>query len=77
MTPLDIILVSMFIPIPSSKTNLAKGEIVKLNFRDAGKEPIGKQVVGTTDGFDWIWRHLGRNYWKVVGKYKESPWSCQ
>ena len=62
---------SKFIRIYEGGGNVAKGEIVRMSFRDADKYEFGKQVVGSSGGYDWIWRHIGFNYWKVVGKYKE------
>lgn len=57
--------------------NESDGEVVKMNFKEARDFPIGKQVVGSSDGYDFIWRHLGFGYYKITSKVKESPWTCQ
>lgn len=59
--------------------NLAKGEIVKMNFHKDCLEGlrIGEQLVGLEGGYDWIWVYLGNSYAKVIMKVEESPWSCQ
>lgn len=57
--------------------NLAEGEIVKMGFSHPSELRFGQQIVGSKDGFDWIWIYLGDNYCKVIGKFPESPWTCQ
>lgn len=76
--PFHIALMSKFIPALKNEdgTNKAKGEIITMDL-ESNDKPFNFQVVGCSEGYHWIWRHVAFNYWKVVGKYKESPWSCQ
>lgn len=69
----------MFLPILKTDGNLANGEIVKMNFVESQKNThsFGQQIVGLQDGYDYIWQHIAFDYFKVIGKWKESPFSCQ
>lgn len=53
--------------------NLAKGEITKFNFVESCKNQteIGKRIVGSENGFDCIWVHLGFDYFKLISKTPE------
>jgi hypothetical protein len=77
--PFYIKVASMAFPVSKYEdgSNVSKGQIIRLNLRDGEKQPFGQQLIGSSDGFDWIWRHLGCNYWKVTSQTVESPWSCQ
>lgn len=74
--PIWIIIKAKKLPILESEGNEADGAIVIMNLRDTNWT-FGQQIVGSSHGYDWIWHYVGENYWKVVGKWPESPWSCQ
>lgn len=80
--PFHVSLMSKFINVikfsdDEKEVNEAKGEIIRMDFKDAHKYPFNYQVVGNNHGYDWIWRHIAHNYWKVILKVKEGPWTCQ
>ncbi len=51
--------------------NFSDGEVERMTFRDANKNPIGHCVIGCRSGYDFIWRHIGFGYYKVTSKTKE------
>jgi hypothetical protein len=63
--------------------NVAKGEIQKFNYVEScqGQHRYNDQVTSTEyfDGQEYscIWRHIYDDWFKLVGKWKASPWTCQ
>lgn len=79
MIPLHVQIVAKLIPVNTypDNTNESKGELEKMTFANSHKYPFNYQVVGSKDGYSYIWRHVLHDYWKVVSKVKEGPFSCQ
>lgn len=77
--PLYVQILAKLIPVLRLEGNISKGEIVKMNFTEGcrNKHGFGDKVVGCEGGFDYSWRHISNDYFKVVGKWVESPFSCQ
>lgn len=77
--PLYVRILARLIPVLKTEGNVSKGEIVKFNFTvsSRNKHSFGDQVVGCEQGFDFIWRHISDDYFKVIGKWPESPFTCQ
>lgn len=79
MIPLYVRLLAKLIPILDSEGNMSTGEIEKFDFVESCKNrhKFNDQVVGSKDGYDYIARHISDDYFKIIGKWKESPWTCQ
>ncbi len=77
--PLYVQLLSKLLPVLKSEGNVSKGEIVKFKFTESQRNThgFGDQVVGCEGGYDYIARHISNDYFKMVGKWVESPFSCQ
>ena len=56
--------------------NLARGELEKFNFVESQRNThkFNDQVVGCKGGFDYIWRHVADDWFKVIAKTPER--SC-
>lgn len=79
MIPVYVKILAKLLPILKSEGNISTGEIVKFNFTQSQKNThsFGKQVVGSEGGFEYIARHISNDWFKIVGKWPESPFSCQ
>lgn len=77
--PLYVRILARLFPVSKTDGNVATGEIKKFNFVSSCKNThhFGQQVVGCEDGFDYIARHISDDYFKIVGKWPESPFTCQ
>lgn len=78
--PWHIVAMGKLIKVLDSEGNVAKGEIEKFNFCESDRNkprPFNQQLVGTERGYHWIWRYIADDYFKVVGKWPEDPWTCQ
>jgi hypothetical protein len=75
MIPLDVKVLAALIPVLKweNEENLAKGEIEKFNFIESCKNQFkfNQQVVGSKGGYDYIWRHIKDDYFKVIAKTLE------
>lgn len=75
--PFHITIMAKFISISKypDVVNESKGEIIKMNLDPVqnryGSWGFAQQVVGNKEGYNWIYRYIGLNYWKVVSKVKE------
>lgn len=74
MIPLYVQILGKLIPILKTEGNLSKGEITKFHFVESQKNQygFGKQVVGSEDGYDFIYRHISDDYFKCIGKVPEN-----
>lgn len=75
MIPLHVKALAKLIPVLKwdDGTNLANGEIEKFEYVESqrNQHKFNDQVVGSRDGFDFIWRHISDDWFKVVGKSHE------
>lgn len=73
--PLYVRILAKLIPVLvwDDETNLAQGEIEKFNFVEScrNKHKFNDQVVGSKGGYDYIWRHISDDWFKVIGKSPE------
>lgn len=79
MIPVYVKILARLIPVLKTEGNISTGEIKKFNFVNSckNKYSFGQQIVGCEDGFDYIASHISDDYFKIVGKWPESPFSCQ
>ena len=72
MIPIDIKFKSIFVPLDKyeSEQNEATGEIRLFNYRGEHNNLHGKRVLCFTTGYDEVWFHLGRKYYKQVSRFK-------
>lgn len=76
-------LIGLKYPVLKSEDNIAKGEIVKFNFVEGQRNqlPIGRQTCHTEEiegkWYDCISVQLGNDYFKRIGQWEQSPWTCQ